>query len=158
METIKAPSRLVKLANELASAKAVEAEAKDLRIDLEQSIIGLLDFDKDEGQETYSGLTSGGSTCRVVVKQPINTTFDGGQWPTLRRSLSESARKAVVSSYKLDTKEARIVQDKDPESWAKISDLVSRKPGKVSIEIKSVAIQPEDNLDNTSGEFPGEVP
>lgn len=158
MESIKAPSRLVKLANDLSTAKAVELLAKDRRIDIEQSIIGLLEFDKDEGQETYTGETAGGSTCRIVVKQPVNTKFDSDSWPKLRRSLSGSARKAVVGSYKLDTKEARKVQDDDPESWKIISALVTRSPGKLAIDIKSVAIQPEDDLEATSKEFPSEVP
>lgn len=149
MTTTKAPGALVRLANELARAKREEEEAKATRIEAEQAIIKACGFDKPEGQETFEAETDAGSACRVVLKQPINTTFDGSGWPALRLKLPESARRAVVTDYKLDAKNAREVQEKDKTSWAAISQLVTRKPGKVSVSVGAISIVEGDDFSAT---------
>ncbi len=153
MTTIKAPPRLVLLANKLAQAKRDENVAKAKRIEAEIAIVSLLEFKKPEGQESYESTTLGGSSCRVTLKQGVNSIFDGKQWPKLRITLNQEARKAIKTDYKLDTAAARLVQEKDPSSWAAISALVTRKPAKVSVDIKLLTVEPKDDLDSASEEI-----
>jgi hypothetical protein len=144
-----APPRLVALAAALQAAKRDEDAAKQKRVDAEREILSLLDFKLPEGQETYEVTTPAGSTAKVVVKQPVSTSFDGDRWPEVRKHVSAAARKAVRIEYRLDTKEARALQDDDSQhdSWLRLAALITRKPGKVQIDLKNVLVEIGEDLE-----------
>jgi hypothetical protein len=154
--TTQAPPRLVELARAFQHAKRDEDAAKKLRVEAERAILALLDFKKPEGQETYEAETPGGSTAKVIVKQPISSSFDGDKWPAVRSDCSAKARKAVKVEYKLDTKVARAIEEDEDErtSWLRIASLISRKPGKIAVDLKALLIEEGDALEDLATEFP----
>lgn len=134
---------LAYLVAELANAKHFEDEAKVARILCEDAIVHATRFKKAEGGETYEEKASTG-TCRVVIKQPINTTIDDAAWIALRPKLDPKhpARKVFKASYSLDKKAARELQDGDPRAWAEVSSVITRKPGKIAVEVKELVMTP----------------
>ncbi len=134
-------TNLVELAAALAAAKSDESAAKNRRIEAEEAIIQVTGFDKAEGQESYEEDNDSGS-CKLTLKQPIRTTVDSDAWLKLRRTLDKNhpARGVFKAKYDLRTKEARELQNTDKPAWVAVADVISRKPGKVSVEIKSVVI------------------
>lgn len=132
---------VVELVRRLSKAKRLESAAKIVRIVAEKALIAALDFKKPEGQETYDHESDAG-TCKVVLKQPINTTVDSEAWLKLRRTLppDHPGRKCFRAKYEVRSKEARALQDSDKSKWSEIADVITRKPGKVQVEIKSLEI------------------
>ena len=130
---------LVKLALDLARAKRDETDAKDRRVAAEAAIVAATGFDKAEGSQTYDRDDEHG-TCKLVLKQPITASVDAETWEKTRRTLDPKhpARDIFVRSYKLDTKKARALQDSNPEAWAVASEAITRKPGKIGVDIKQV--------------------
>lgn len=137
---------LVALAATLSKAKADESIAKTARIEAEEALIRATGFDKSEGQESFEQQNDGGY-AKIVLKQPIMTKVDGDDWVKLRRTLGKAhpARGIFQAKYSLKTKEARALQTDHPGLWADISSVITRKPGKISVEIKEIAIlHPEE--------------
>jgi len=122
----------------LAQAREDEAEAKLRRISREQAIIDFVDFRLPEGQQTYTIPDGSESRCKVVVKQPISSTFDSKAWPFVRESVHPDARLAVRTKYEIDTKVARTIQKDMPTEWRRIAKLLTRSPGKVSVVIQEI--------------------
>jgi len=142
---------LVVLAKRLSEARRQEEEAKTERIFVEQAIVALTGFEKPEGQLKYRCTDDYGSVD-LVIKQPINTSVDSAAWVKLRRTLmpKHPGRGVLVAKYSIDTKAARELQTECPSAWADISSVITRKPGKISVEIKTMLfgegkIDPEDH-------------
>lgn len=137
---------LVELASSHVEAKRREDKAKQERIDIEEAIIALAKFKKAEGQERYEDENAIGR-CVFVLKQPVSTKVDAKAWLALRRTLDKNSpiRKLFIAKYSLDLKLARALQADDKEhgesNWAKASECITRKPGKVSVEVKSVFLK-----------------
>jgi len=127
---------LVALVAELARAKQEEGDAQARRIAAEEAIIRATGFALAEGQKTYDR-TSAAGTCKVVLKQPVNTTVDSEAWPKLRRTLpaDHPGRAVFRAKYEIITRDARELQQRDPSAWADVAAVVTRKPGKVGVEI-----------------------
>lgn len=134
---------LVLLAGTLSRAKAAEAEAKAARIAAEEALVAATGFKKPDGQESYEESGADGR-CKLVVKQPITTNVDGEGWVKLRRTLppKHPARSIFKAKYALDLKAARKLQETDKEAWVKVSSVITRKPGKISVELKEVVLTP----------------
>lgn len=136
---------LVQLATTLADAKKREDTAKKDRIKAEESIIALVGFKKAEGQESYES-EDGLGDCKIILKQPISTKVQTDVWLALRRTLDPKSpiRKIFKAKYSLDLKLARALQDADKKNseanWAKASECIERKPGKVSVELKMLTV------------------
>lgn len=132
---------LVVLAHRLAQAKRVEEEAKTRRVEIEEAIIRAVDFRRAEGQETFRRDAEHGS-CSVTLKQPITTSVDSDAWLALRRTLPRShpARGIFREKFDLDTKAARELEKANLAAWLDVVKVITRKPGKVSIEIKEVVL------------------
>ena len=132
---------LVRLVAQLANAKDTEVAARDARIAVEEAIIAATGFDKSEGQESYEETTSEGN-CKLVLKQPVTTKVDDDAWVALRRTLDTKhrGRAVFVTKYSLDTRKARVLQDSNPLAWRDISSVITRKPGKISVEVKDISI------------------
>jgi len=152
MTSTQAAPGLIPLAAALSAAKLAEDAAIAARVAVEEQIIVFLDFKKPEGQETFDAESGAGSVTRIIVKQPINTKFNGNGWPSLRKKLKPEARKAVRSVYEIDTKAARQVQTEDPASWKLISALVTRKPGKIGVSLEQLVIVDGENLAALEGD------
>lgn len=124
------------LAFHVAAWKRAEVEAKRNRARAEDLLVGALGFKKSEGQETYEPESELG-TATITCKQPINTTIDQEVLPAMLKDLPEAAV-AFRVKYELDTKAARELQEKQPEVWLAISRAITRKPGKISVDVKGV--------------------
>lgn len=133
---------LVLLAAALSNAKQAETEAKAARIAAEDALVAATGFAKTEGQESYDDDNEHGR-CKLVCKQPITTKVDDDAWVALRRTLppKHPARSIFKASYSLDLKKARKLQEADKAAWATVSDVITRKPGKISVELKELTIK-----------------
>lgn len=136
---------LVELAAKLSHAKAEEAQAKLRRLAIEAKIIAATGFKKAEGQEKFHRNDTHG-TVDLICKQPITTKVDSKQWLKIRARLPKRhpGRNVFVQSFSLDTKAARELQAEHPKEWADIADAITRKPGKIQVEIKSLQIMDID--------------
>ncbi|MEO0479029.1 MAG: hypothetical protein AAF196_06070 [Planctomycetota bacterium] len=107
-------------------------------LETEQALIEAANFKKPEGQGSFEHAEDRGSV-KIVFKQPINATLDQDAIAQAHRSLKHNhpALAAFKSTYKLDTKAARAVKDED---WRAVAHCVTRKPGKVSVEVKSLVL------------------
>jgi hypothetical protein len=134
------PTDLVTLVATLSAAKVAEQQAKAARVAAEDALIQFTGFDLPEGQKTFEHTRDDGASAKVTLKQPITTSVNSDGWLALRKKLDPKhpARGIFVQSFKLGTKEARALQDTNPTAWADVSDVIDRKPGKVSVEIKHV--------------------
>ena len=132
---------LVLLAAALSEAKRAEDEAKAARIAAEDALVAATGFAKSEGQESYEESNEAGR-CKVTIKQPVRTTVDDEAWVKLRRTLDprHPARAIFKASYSVDLKKARELQERDKAAWATVSEVITRKPGKVSVELKEVVV------------------
>lgn len=137
MAAIKAPKGTMALAVRLSEAKRAEEEATRRRVEIEVLLITHLGFKKTEGQETYEAEEKSG-TCRLVLKQPISTKFDAGKWLSIKAKVPKDGHKAVVTTYELDTKAARVVQNDHPGAWAVLCQIIERKPGKVQVSLDEI--------------------
>ena len=74
------------------------------------------------------------------MTQPIYTNVDSETWPKLRRILgvNHPARGIFVTKYTIDLKAARLLQKDKPSAWADVAQVVTRNPGKIGVEVKSV--------------------
>lgn len=132
---------LVSLAAAWTHAKRMENNAKCDRLAVEEAIIAITGFKKPEGQESFECDNTLGY-CKVVLKQSIQTSIDSQGWLTLRRTLTKEhpGRQIFKSKFSLETKLARQMQDNFPKEWAEVSSVITRKPGKISIDVKEVTI------------------
>ncbi len=123
---------LIGLIHALAESRVAEAEAKKARVEAEEAIIRHTGFKKTEGQETF-----GDKGFSVTLKQPITSKVDPVAWRKIRHALpaGDEARKVMREKYDLDTKKARALQKERPEIWVKVSKCVTRKPGKVGVDL-----------------------
>lgn len=146
--TVEAPPRLVNLATRLRDAKAIEAKATRDRVEIEREIIALVRFTKAEGQETYAATAGELSRASVVLRQPVSTKFDEKTWVEKSQELGEKLYVRVASALRtklsLDTKAARDLQDRDKEAWLALSEFVTRKPGKVAVDVKEAIVDVND--------------
>lgn len=132
---------LVALAARLSQAQQREAEAKRERLEAEEALIAATDFDRSEGQQSFA-VQSADGRCTFTLKQPVNTNVDSDGWLKLRRTLPQDhpGRLIFRAKYDLDMKAARALQESDPKAWADVSSVVSRSPGKVQVDLKSVVL------------------
>lgn len=121
----------------LNAAKHRRDNANDEIKDLESQIVAALGFNKTEGQSTFVTKSPSGE-ARLTLKQPITTSVDAEKWEAVRGSLPKAVRAGLMrTKYELETKFARALQTDDRDTWSKASVAITRKPGKVSVEVKS---------------------
>ncbi len=117
--------------------------AKDME-DLEVAAIALTNFDKGEGSATYAEETDHGR-CKVVLNQRVNTSVDMDEWGNVKKGIGGAlARKLMKPKYSLVLAEMRLLEEQDPATYAKVAKCISRKPGKVSFEVKELVIRGDD--------------
>lgn len=133
---------VVALARDLAKAKSDEQSAKERRIEIEQKIIDALQFRKPEGQESFECTAPGVGSCKLILKQPINVSVDGERWDQIRKGLDRKSpvHAMFVSEWKLDLAAARDLQTKDPTTFLLAAEAITRKPGKVSVDLKQLVV------------------
>jgi hypothetical protein len=134
---------ILDLVQKLSDAKAAQAAANARRIEAEKALIVATGFDMTEGSETYNPVDDRGS-AKFILTQPINATIDQEAWRKARRSFpaQHPAKKVMKEKFSLDLQAARALQKEDHESWLIVADCVTRKPGKISVEIKSIVLGP----------------
>lgn len=138
------PADIVLLARRLADAQAAERRAKEMRIQIEAEIIAAVDFREPEGQKTYNFDATGVGSCSLTLKQPITATVDSDAWDRIRRGIDRKhpAHKIFRTEWKIDTKEARALQAENPEAFAIAAEAITRKPGKIAVELKQLVGNP----------------
>ena len=132
---------LVVLASQLEDAKYHEAKWKEERIAAEDAIIKATGFVKPEGRQAFRKETKAG-TCWLVLNQPISSNVDSDAWLKLRRALGihHAGRDVFKQKFTLDKKAATALQSTNKRAWIDVSEVVTRKPGKVGIELKSLVL------------------
>lgn len=135
------PAAFARLAVRLANARATEEEAKRERIEAEEALVEAAGFRLPEGQETYS-VEEDGITAKVTFKQPINNYVNSEGWLALRRTLPKDhpARGIFRQKFELVVGEARKLQEANRERFADVSSVITRKPGKIQVDIKSLVV------------------
>ena len=145
---------LVALAATLAGAKGREELAKAERITAEVAITAATGFKKPDGQETFDASNEHGS-CKITLKQPINTIVDSEAWVKLRRTLDAKhpARAVFAAKYSVVAKKAKALQETDKQAWADVAEVVTRKPGKVSVTVTELVLQNREHQGQIVNEF-----
>lgn len=129
---------LVTLAARLARAKADEDKAKRLREECEIDIVRFTRFEKSEGQETFTAADDNGHV-KIVLKQNVSLNVDQEAAAIVKKSVGGALfRRCFATKFSPVTKELRDLQDKDPGTFAKLAGCLSRKPGKVSVDLKEL--------------------
>lgn len=130
---------VVDLAIRLRSLEERKSETQASIDAIKEQIIGLAGFQKPEGQESME-FESGRGSVRVEFKQPVSTKVDSDLWDLLREGLpaGHPAQSLFRQRYELDLRAARKVQDTQPDAWRDVADVVTRKPGKVSVKVTDV--------------------
>jgi len=144
---------VLELAEQLHHARAVEGAAKARREQIEQQIVDALEFRRPEGQQTFDVIGDRG-VAKIRLKRNVSTSVDAEAWERIRRKLPRRhpARDLFRVSYDLSLAEARKFQESDRDGWALISDAITRKPGKVSVELIALATAGEAGIADPSEE------
>lgn len=140
MDEVKSAAAL-EIVRKLAIAKAEEDRATERRISLEADLIDVLEFRKPEGQESYT-IETPSASCKVVLKQPINASVDSDEWDRIRKTIDKKSpvHAIFVQQWKISTAEARALQEKDPATFAIAAPAITRRPGKVQVDIKQLVV------------------
>jgi len=136
---------VVRAVRALELAKLAEHEANARRVAAEQEVVRLCGFALPEGQQTFEAVDGSAGACEFTCKQPINASVDSELWRKILRRLpaKHPAREVMQTKYELRTRAARELQESDPRAWATVSECVTRKPGKVAVEVKWTGEQPK---------------
>ena len=122
-------STAAQLAASLEAAKAKEAKAKKVRVDLEERLASILKH-PEEGAKTH--------TCgdyKVTVKGGINRSMDWDQWDQIEADIPEQLR-PIETKRALVPAGCKWLRNNEPELWAKIAQAITEKPAKVSVTVK----------------------
>lgn len=132
---------LVDLAARLASAKRAEMQAREERVKAEEAIIAAVGFSIPEGSESYTA-EGDGKRAKLTLKRPIYTKVDAEEWEAIRRTLPKDhpARGIFRRRYDLDSRAARKLQDDNARAWTEISGCITRRPGKIAVDLKELEI------------------
>jgi len=134
------PMSLLELAEKFSAACLAATAAYEARLALEEKVIAATGFDKPEGQETFEFSDDRGR-CKFTLKQPIHAKVDAEAWGRIKASVGGAiARRIMRTKYELATAEARDLQEKDPTTWAKVAECVTRKPGKISVDLSELVV------------------
>lgn len=117
------------LAEMWREAKQAEEQARKERVALEDAIIAQTGC-KDEGSQTCEA-----GAWKVRITGNINRTLDADKWREIEPSIPEAMR-PVEYVPKLDTKGLRYLENNEPETYRRICEAITAKPGKPSVEVK----------------------
>ena len=129
-----ASPELEQLAGELATAKRMEAEAKEARIKAEEAIAALV-----ETGENGSKTVSAGAGLKVTVKRSLIIKADVDGIRTL--DLPEGVVPLRMTDpqpagYEFDKKAYENIVENHPDVAAKLASFVTVVPAKVSVTLK----------------------
>lgn len=119
------------LANELITAKALEAEANKARVAIETKIIEMLG-QREEGSQTHD-LDNG---LKLTITGKLSYKADMPKLMALCEKLPENMRPIKVEP-KLDETGAKYLRANEPETWAIIAQAITITPAKTSITLKA---------------------
>jgi hypothetical protein len=119
---------LAELKTAWLAAKHAETKAQDERRDIEKSILALMPK-KPEGTVTDK---DAGVSVTYKVSRTVDTPALQGQW----HHLTENAQRAFKWKAEIDTRQFKALAEFDEAAYAFISQFVTSKEAKPSIEIK----------------------
>ena len=119
------------LTAEFITAKAAEAKANKLRIQLEDDIINMLGA-KEEGATTTE-LTNG---FKVTITGKLSYKADMAALQEICAKLPAEMR-PIKTEVKLDETGAKFLRANEPQIWAKLAKAITVKAAKTSVEVKA---------------------
>jgi hypothetical protein len=119
------------LVQRLLEARQIEAGATAARIQLEQDIIQLVGV-KEEGSETHNA-----GLFRVTVTGKLSRSMNWEIWDRISGAIAPELH-PVKKKRELDEKGVKYLQANEPEIYAVLSQALTVKPGKPSVEVKGV--------------------
>ena len=129
-------SELDKLAFELESAKAVEAEAKARRIAIEEQLCEVA------GVKTEGSLSASGQYYKVTTSTGFTRTLDVKKWDAIAPQVPETIRNKITrTKLELDVRQLKALLDLDPATYSIVAEAVTTKPRKASV--KAVRLESE---------------
>jgi hypothetical protein len=124
-----APLSIPQLRAVLAAAKARENEAKQDRLQAEESLLAFFPNDKPEGTITDK---DNGITVSYGVTRKADTAALQNDW----MALSANAQKAFRWSADVDTRQLKALQDLDLTTHTLITKYITTTPKKPTITLK----------------------
>lgn len=133
---------LFQLAHKWSLAKKAETAAKEDRFALEEQIVTLTGFKKKVGSETFPAACAAGS-AKLTLKQPVTVTVLEDAIPALRKELTRGQFARVFrTKHSVVAKELKVLEE-DPklrDIFLLVKGVLSSKPGKVGVELKSIEV------------------
>jgi len=119
------------LVEDLIAAKRVEAEANKRRVAIEEQIIAMVGA-KEEGATTTE-LANG---MKVTVTGKLSYSADIAKLQEICAKLPEQYR-PIKTKVELDSTGAKFLRANEPAIWSKLSEAITVKPAKTSVEVKA---------------------
>lgn len=123
-------NRLDALCEALVHAKAKEDDAKKVRVAIEDEILAIVGA-KDEGS-----LTVNTDHFKVTTTGRITRTLDAKKVDNLSLPAPLLAR-LFTWQPKLNLREARYVENNEPDHWKVLATAITTKPGKASVKVEA---------------------
>lgn len=123
------PMNLATLKAMWQTHKKAENDAKELRLEVEESILAHFPTDKLEGSVTDA---DAGITVTYKVTRKVDTPALQAIWETL----GKNAQAAFKWSADVDTKTYKALADLDQKSFSLINTFITTTPNKASITVK----------------------
>lgn len=119
------------LAEQLQHAKAIEEDAKNQRIEIEQKIIDALGV-KDEGSQTHKG-----QKYKLVITGKITRTLDVEAWDKIKGHVPPELW-PVRNKPEIDLTGLKWLRDNNAPIYTTVCQAISAKPAKASVTFEEV--------------------
>jgi len=132
---------LFELVRILSERKADETVAKAARILAEEDLVKATGFAKHSGSQSYKATISSVGAATVTLKQPVTVSVIADRVAALKKTIKRSVFGRVFQAkYSVVAKELSILEKSDHDVWLEVMECLSKKPGKIGVEIKNLEV------------------
>lgn len=117
------------LAQLWAQAKALEEQAKNDRIDIENKILALQPA-KEEGSQTFT--TASG--IKITTTGSLKYKADLGRLCEITKSWPEDVR-PIKHEIKVDESKLKLIRAESPSLWSDLAQVVTVEPAKTAVKV-----------------------
>lgn len=134
--------RMFELARQLSEANSREAEAKASRIELEEQMAEHLKFSRIEGAQTFNVSGDFGSAS-VVCNQPVSSKVHEDEVPAVKKAMGKKAfDSAFKVKHSISSAGLAALKKDNHDVYLVACQAVEKRPGKVSVKIKTLIVNP----------------